>query len=844
MWISLSALVLCLFFPSAYDVRQISRDTTKAPAVYVTEHLAVAAIVERVEIKKKGAGCINTKAGRAIWKMKNSVARTQPVKEYAHAPLSENLPLAIGANFHDDPINRSTLRKSHNLLLDRKTAHAPHTEYCYNGEPFETRNGAAAAAAVDDDEAAVWNGWFSEDFSKDDLDNFVVRMLAYFTEDVSQSSTETERVRKVCICFYVMDDSISIAEISQSNSGLGEARILSRRQVPKDQRNPKDILLLSDFHIGEPIQIYGQTYNVVDMDKRSRRYFREVLQEELPSAVSILEDTFSRTAAAAAERSTKRIVTSDDMDRKRAIEQQLTGIYTKHSTEDIAITKEFLKNKINEHLTYLALWDDRGNLSGDLHYCVWRVFLENNAIEVAEARPENSGRWGGPILIHRQRIPRPTADLTQSRYQQHTYGKLMKNDYLCPEDIQVGETYVIYGKPFFIYDGDTFTRNFVQEKFNVTIKPAIDIKPFETPGKQTSVFYPPPPNGFGSERETRNNWLSLTGKPARIDHEVAQREAGRVMNFSAKLAKPIVAGDEDREFVISFHRETKELEIFEKPKRNSGMMGGRFLAKGPHRKDMPNGTTVPFTPEDFQVGQVIEIYRRPFHLTGHDVATQRILDGSDKVVTEDRIKYLVVLLKQQLNLKFTRANEAFLGLAPQGTLGFAQLKEFLRSCSCNITDEEALLLVQNLSPGTNGVIDYDDFLRIVDVSSESMDEASLTTRSIRNVNMAKNETLKSSAGASEERQRRRQLREMLQFKLIQRKGTVQEQFRLLSDHSATSRLNRDVFRVSLNSVLHFNMNKSDEDTLVSLLFDGVQDEDGNITYKQFQEFVDSVNHNC
>ncbi|CAM39131.1 conserved hypothetical protein [Leishmania braziliensis MHOM/BR/75/M2904] len=773
--------------------------------------------------------------------MKNSVARTQPEKHYAHAPQSEDLPLAIGANFHDDPINRSTLRKSHNLLLERKTDYAPHTKYCYSGQPFERLHTAAEAAA--EDEEAVWNGWFSEDFTKEDLDNFVVRMLGYFTEDVSESSAEKERVRKVCISFFVKDDSLSITEIAQKNSGLGESKILSRRQVPKDMRNPNDIFLLSDFRIGDSVSIYGQTYYITDMDKRSRRYFREVLEKDIPDALSIPQDSFTRTAAASAERSTKRVVTSDDMDRKRAIEQQLTGIYTKHSTEDIAITKEFLKNKINEHLTYLALWDDRGNISGDLHYCVIRVFLENNTIEIAECRPENSGRWGGPILIHRQRIPHPSADLTQSRYQQHTYGKLMKNDYLCPEDIQVGETYVIYGKPFYVYDSDAFTRNYVREKYQVIIKDAVDIAPFGTLEKRTSVFYPPPPNGFGSERETRSNWLSLVGKPARIDHELAQRESGRVMSFSAKLAKPIVAGDESREFVISFYRETKELAIFEKPKRNSGMLGGRFLAKGAHRKDMPNGTTVPFSADDFQVGQVIEIYRRPFLLTGLDAGTQRILDGTDKDVTEDRIKGLVVLLKQQLNLKFTRSSEAFLGLAPQGTLGYVQVKEFLRACSCNITDEEALLLVQNLSPGTDGVISYEDFRQVVDVSSESMDEASLTTRSIRNVNMTRNDQLKSTATVSEEKLRRKQLRDVLQFKLIQRKGSVQEQFRLLSDYSANSRLNRDMFRISLNTVLHFNMSKEDEDTLVSLLFDNVEDENGDITYKQFQEFVDSVDNN-
>jgi hypothetical protein len=619
-------------------------------------------------------------------KMKNSVARTQPEKTYNHAPQSENLPLTIGGNFHDDPINRNTLRKSHTLLLDRKTDHAPHTEYTYNGFPADgSRN--ASAAKHDTEEGAAWSGWFSEELTKEDLEEFVVRMLGYFTEKVPESNLETERVRKVCVSFFTKDDSVSIKELYERNSGMGEGTILSRRQVPRNPANPKDVYHLSDFHVGEAVIIYSQVYTIVDMDKRSRRYMREVLGEEVPEGLPVPEDNFSRTIAAAATRSAKRLITSDDMDRKRAIEQQLTGIYTKHSTEDIAITKEFLKNNLNAHLTYFALWDDRGSISGDLHFCVLRVYLENNAIEVAESKPENSGRWGGPVLISRQRIPRPSADLSQSRYQQHTYGKLMKSDFLCPEEFQVGETYMIYGKPFYIYDCDAFTRNFMKEQFDMDIKPAIDIAPFVKTEKKPSVFYPPPPNGFGSEKDTRTNWLSLTGKPAKPDHEKLQRESGRVMKFSAKLANPIVPGDEAREFVISFYRETNEVGILEKPERNSGMMGGRFLAKGAHRKHMPNGTTVLFAPDDFQVGKVVTIYERPFLLLGHDEGTQHILAGTDKEITADRIKYLVLLLRQQLNLKFTRASEAFLALAPQGTLGYAQLKEFLRACSCNISDE-------------------------------------------------------------------------------------------------------------------------------------------------------------
>ncbi|EPY40563.1 hypothetical protein AGDE_03365, partial [Angomonas deanei] len=193
------------------------------------------------------------------------------------------------------------------------------------------------------------------------------------------------------------------------------------------------------------------------MDSRSRKYFSEVRNTEVPPSLDVPQDAFAASRKALVNTGS-RAVTSDDMDLRRAAEQQLTGIFTKLSNEDLAIAEQFFKNRINEHLTFAALWDDRKNISGDLHFCVLRLYLENFAIEIVEIPQANSGRAGGPILINRQRIPKAEADMADSRFQQHTYGKLMKNNYYTPEDFQIGETYTIFGKPFYVYDCDAFTR--------------------------------------------------------------------------------------------------------------------------------------------------------------------------------------------------------------------------------------------------------------------------------------------------------------------------------------------------------------------------------------------------
>lgn len=783
--------------------------------------------------------------------MKNSVARFQAVKRYEHIPSTENLPLAIGAQFHDDPINRNTQRKSHNLLLDRRINYAPHTEYVYNGLPQNDdlkrrQQGQArrnAGSGESDEDADVWEGWFTEEISEEDKKEFVVRMLAYFTEKVHESPEEEERVRKVLIKYFVKDDSISITEAKTVNSGMEQTTILSRRRVPKDKNSLSAILKLEDFHIGDTVRIYDQPYHIADMDKRTRRYFREVRGEEVPPPLHVPEDAYGKIQQEKLGRTTRRCITSDDMDRKRVVEQQLTGIYTKHSNEDIVIAQQFLKNRINEHLTFLALWDDRGSLSGDLHFCVLRVFLENYAVEVAENRPENSGRSGGPILISRQRIPKPGTDMSKSRYQEHTYGKLMKTDYLCPEDFQIGQTYEIFGKSFFLYDTDEYTRKYLKEHFNIDLNAKIDIEPFVKDKKKTLLFYPPKPNGFGSEKEVVDNWLTLKIKPAKVDQDKLMAERGRIMNFAARLANPLVKGDEGREFVITFYRETGELEIQEKARRNTGFTGGRFLAKGKHRKDLPDGSTEPFTADDFQLGKTVYIYSRPFHLVEMDECTKRILEGTDKPLTQAKIKNYIVSLKRQIALKYESPKEAFMALAPQGTFGYRQVKEFLRSCSCDITDDEAILIIQNLSPESNGVITYDGFLAIQKAYGDTMDNAALSVQSVGDVNMDIKPESKDAAELSEDRHRRRVLQTLLQQKLIQRKvagNTLQEQFRVFAEHSSVCRMTREAFRRSLNELMHFNVSKKDEDMLVSLMFDRFEDENGEITFPKFQEFVDCL----
>lgn len=75
-----------------------------------------------------------------------------------------------------------------------------------------------------------------------------------------------------------------------------------------------------------------------------------------------------------------------------------------------------------------------------------------------EVIEQNCGRDPFPMMLKRQKLPKK-AIMT------HFPGmSLKKEDYLCPEDLVVGQNVVIHGRDCIIYDADAFTRAWIKDK--------------------------------------------------------------------------------------------------------------------------------------------------------------------------------------------------------------------------------------------------------------------------------------------------------------------------------------------------------------------------------------------
>lgn len=779
--------------------------------------------------------------------------RQLPVKSFDFTPFGDNRPLAIGANFHDDPICRSSNKKSHTLGYEKRLepGYSPHTEYNYTGGPNSNdfswmyQTASTVVGASNNFSGSSSGRGASSATQGGAAQTELLRFLAYTLEVVPESPSEITRIRRMGIVFHILDNSIAIREAKQVNSGIAQGPVLLRQQVPRDATNTSDILTVDDFQIGEAVSIYNRDYVIVDCDERTRHYLKNVLgRTNVPDMAlpwPTEQDTYNATLQRNSIRHPKKSMPSHIMDQKRVVEQLASGIISKHPPDEVRMAQQFHANKINEHLQFAALWDDRKSISGDLRRCAIRYFLENDTVEIIEIRPDNAGREGGCKLLCRQRVAKTEGDeIPFHAATQNTFGVILKDKYLEPTDFTLGQPLRIHKRDYFVYDADSFTRGFLKQKFGVVLPPPVDVTEVLERGKIIPPLQVPPPHdGIGTEEDSLQNWKYLSLKPPRIDLQKRATEDGKVMIFSASLAPPIAPEDKGRKFVVCFYRATDEVEVIECNVRNSGVVGGKFLAKRRHLKVLPDGRKVPYSPADFTVGGNVVIFSRTFTLEEIDERSRRLVAGIPEPITEDRIRQLMIAFKTMLQSKFLRIHEAYRVIAPGGALTIKELVEFFAASSCDISEHEAILLVQYMAPDGDGVVSYDDFIRVMDVpNSYNIDESSMHPRSIKNVKTeARLEFANATVGAAETALTRN-LQKQLVDKLNQRRGTLQEVFRLLSGNRPNGKLNRASFSEALREQLHFNVTPKEHLILVNLLFDGREDSAGDVSIKQFHEFIE------
>lgn len=103
-------------------------------------------------------------------------------------------------------------------------------------------------------------------FKSVDNDKRILRYTAKFNTRVPEDFD-----RRFIISFYLADDSISIYEPAQKNSGIMEGKFLERRKY-KNVDNAMAFITPSDMALGGNIKINGYSFHILSCDEYTRKY--------------------------------------------------------------------------------------------------------------------------------------------------------------------------------------------------------------------------------------------------------------------------------------------------------------------------------------------------------------------------------------------------------------------------------------------------------------------------------------------------------------------------------------------------------------------------------------------
>jgi len=241
-------------------------------------------------------------------------------------------------------------------------------------------------------------------------------------------------------------------------------------------------------------------------------------------------------------------------------------------------------------------------------------FMEDGTTRISEPRQENSGIPQGSFL-KRHRVPKPDG-----------------SGMFGPGDFRVGEDVAMYGKKFHITGTDRFTRWFFEEN-------GIDLGPDEQAvedmwEKNYKFTKTAEKGGLAVSRNVieakQQNAYALGIPPTDLKLVQFLENDRKVLRLYGYWDDPTLYGA--RTYAkIHFFLADNTVEVNEAHSRNSGRDNyPNFTKRGPLLKEnrvsaypgMLEPDPIPYLPEDFLVGQTIEVYGRTFVLYDCDDFTQ------------------------------------------------------------------------------------------------------------------------------------------------------------------------------------------------------------------------------
>lgn len=469
-----------------------------------------------------------------------------------------------------------------------------------------------------------------------------------------ESRTESHRVRKITLFYYLEDDTISLNEDKVKNSGLPSGTLLKRHRIAN--LNPHVI------RIGSSIELFGQTYYICDADPFTRSYY-DSIDFSQPLAIPIPEDAFTRSSS---------IIHQPPID--------FVPLSRAHCPVNSAKTIQFLAND-GKVCRFFATCVSESRRFTILFY------LSDNSVEVRETYVPNSGYDNCSVFFKRGHLP--NVSLAAMR---------------------VGQTCELVSRKFLVCDADKFTRDWFEKTFQIVLAaPVVENRKGE---EKRTVQEEPPYTGYGSWDDSLGSVGSLIPKPPRRDLIKLFSNEGKTLRFFCRFTNPCPE-DSVRRFVITYYLADDHLMIFEPSIRNSGILGGKFLEKGVY---LNNNTGELVKSSDFAVGKEINIVRSSFTVEACDEYTDKFLKRSSGSSTnESEIDSIAQKICEKLYQMMHMVHDTFLKVEKNGKaiVTIDKFREILTRFGFFLTDNDSLRVMQRFDKEMRGFVSHDEFCQVI-----------------------------------------------------------------------------------------------------------------------------------
>jgi hypothetical protein len=438
------------------------------------------------------------------------------------------------------------------------------------------------------------------------VDKVVLRFRCWMKDDMALLTGPDRVIIHNCILTYnLIDDSFTVMEPRQENSGLNQGCILRRQRLQKPDGS--GIYTWKDIDVSGQIIIRGQVMHFTDCDEYTRNWYAEqgvTLGQPLQAPMDPNEVRENR------ERKKRK---DYEMAKQRRIQSEMMHV------EEVKHRFLTYDRKV---LRFYGVWDDRNSIFGSKHYITLRYYLFDFTMDVQE-------RHGSPTgpktrFLMRQRIPK-NSNKPVDKDEANSDGA----GFIMIDDLSVGARITIFGKPIFIYDADDFTKRYFASQFGRHL-PSMDITEPTVPIPRLPT---PPSNGLGAEEDSIQNCKMLRPKPMYRDMAKYKKYAGKVMRFTARWDSERPE-ENSRSFIISYYPADDTVSIWETSGdgRNTGMASGKFLERMKLVKPGTSGSKLKYyLKSDFFVGASVTAQSRKFVLTTMDEFTARLMDADDVV---------------------------------------------------------------------------------------------------------------------------------------------------------------------------------------------------------------------